>query len=166
MAKVSDEIYKQATNGTFSGFSIDAILGLQEINFKPQINMNKEDFTSLKDSLINEVKALFNTHKEEVKETPQEEVVAETATETVEEVVEEPAFDAEAFAKELKETLGVEFKSQLDAKMAEKDAQIKALEAKLSKQPEQESVTVTPKHVEVELTSQGKILDLLRKNKK
>jgi len=142
MAKVSDEIYKQATDGTFAGFSIDAILGLEESNLKTEINMNKEDFTSLKDSLINEVKALFNTHKEEVEET-KEEVVAEVAPENLE-VVEEPAFDAEAAFNALKETLGVEFKKELDAKLAEKDAEITALETKLSKQPETESVSITP----------------------
>jgi len=142
MAKVSDEIYKQATDGTFAGFSIDAILGLEESNLKTEINMNKEDFTSLKDSLINEVKALFNTHKEEVEET-KEEVVAEVAPENLE-VVEEPAFDAEAAFNQLKETLGVEFKKELDAKLAEKDSEIAVLNAKLSKKPETESVVITP----------------------
>ena len=143
MAKVSDEIYEQATNGTFAGFSIDAILGLEESNLKTEIEMNKEDFTSLKDSLINEVKALFNTHKEEVEEK-NEEVAVETVAETVEEVVEEPAFDIDAFAKDLKEAMTAEFSKQLETKLAEKDEQIKSLETKLSKQPEEESVAITP----------------------
>ena len=108
MAKVSDEIYNEATNGTFKGFSIDALLGLEQINFNKQVNvMNKEIITSLKDDILNGVKAMFSEKERSLLtrfEVQSEEVVAEvseqTETENIE-ATEENSFDVEAFKKEM-----------------------------------------------------------------
>ena len=174
MAKVSDEIYNEATNGTFKGFSIDALLGLEQINFNKQVNvMNKEIITSLKDDILNGVKAMFS-EKEEVTneiEVQSEEVVAEvseqTETENIE-ATEENSFDVEAFKKEMADAFGLEMsahKTEVQKELDAKDAKIAELELQLSKTAEKESVLVTPNVSEVPLNSKGQLLTLLRKNK-
>ena len=154
MAKVSDEIYKEATNGTFKGFSIDALLGLEQINFnKHEYVMKKEEITSLKDDILNGIKAMFSA-KEEVTneiEVQSEEVVSEVSEETEQEetveATEENSFDVEAFKKEMADAFGLEMsahKTEVQKELDAKDAKIAELELQLSKQPEQESVIVTP----------------------
>lgn len=156
MAKVSDELYEQATNGTFKGFSIDALLGLEEINFN-KTEMTKTDLKTFGDKLLEEIKATF-TSSEEVKETEVKEEVVETQSETTEEVVEDvvdaPEFNAEAFIDSLKETL-VEFKAdvtkqiedlkvELTKETEEKETKIEELETELNKQPEVEAIVAKP----------------------
>ena len=170
MMKVdNDEMWEAALKGEIKGFSIDALLGLQEVNFKSQIQMTEETQKNIVTDVIEGVKALFSKKEDEIVE----ETVQETleATEVVEEEVLEPAFDAEAFAKELKETLSVEFKSQLDVKLSEmnetitkKDQEIAELKVALSKEPEVTAITKVPE-VHVELTATGRLLEQLRKNK-
>ena len=170
MMKVdNDEMWEAALKGEIKGFSIDALLGLQEVNFKSQIQMTEETQKNIVTDVIEGVKALFSKKEDGIVE----ETVQETleATEVVEEEVLEPAFDAEAFAKELKETLSVEFKSQLDVKLSEmnetitkKDQEIAELKVALSKEPEVTAITKVPE-VHVELTATGRLLEQLRKNK-
>ena len=170
MMKVdNDEMWEAALKGEIKGFSIDALLGLQEVNFKSQIQMTEETQKNIVTDVIEGVKALFSKKEDEIVEETVEETLE--ATEVVEEEVLEPAFDAEAFAKELKETLSVEFKSQLDVKLSEmnetitkKDQEIAELKVALSKEPEVTAITKVPE-VHVELTATGRLLEQLRKNK-
>lgn len=170
MMKVdNDEMWEAALKGEIKGFSIDALLGLQEVNFKSQIQMTEETQKNIVTDVIEVVKALFSKKEDEIVEETVDETLE--ATEVVEEEVLEPAFDAEAFAKELKETLSVEFKSQLDVKLSEmnetitkKDQEIAELKLALSKEPEVTAITKVPE-VHVELTATGRLLEQLRKNK-
>lgn len=172
MMKVdNDDMWQKALNGEIKGFSIDALLGLQEINLNTNTNMNKEDLKSFGETLLSDIKALFNSN-EEVQEPKQEEVVDETAA--VEETeVEEPAFDLQKALDALKEEMGVEFKSMLKVELSKKDEvietqskQIETLKAELNKQPEVEETVVTPvEAVKVDLNTQGSILELIRNNK-
>lgn len=144
MMKVdNDEIWEKAKKGEVQGFSIDAMLQLKEINLNTN-NMNDDAKKSIVDEVLNGVKALFNTQKEEVVEEVKEVEEIEVQPEVVEETIEEPKFDAEAFARELKETLSVEFKSQLDEVVKSKDAEIEALKVELNKQPVEEKAVLTP----------------------
>lgn len=166
MMKVdNDEMWQKVKNGEIKGFSIDALLALEEINLKTEIEMTEDAKKSFLSELKEDIKALFTSQKEEVVEETVSEEVETQAPET--EVVEDakPEIDIEALKKELTDTLGVEFKSQLDEVVKAKDKQIKELEAKLSKQPEKETVKVTPEVLDVALSTQGEILQILRNNK-
>lgn len=166
MMKVdNDEMWQKVKNGEIKGFSIDALLALEEINLKSEIEMTEDAKKSFLSELKEDIKALFTSQKEEVVEDAVSEEVETQAPEA--EVVEEakPEIDVEALKKELTDALGVEFKSQLDEVVKAKDEQIKELEAKLAKQPEEESVKITPEVKEVALSAQGEILQLLRNNK-
>lgn len=162
MAKVSPELYKQATDGTFKGFSIDALLGLQELKFNTNtnINMNKQDF-------LKELKNIFtfSNEPEKVEEVKSEAIKAEDVqakTEDVTEVTEpteEPQIDMmdaikeiiagfkadvdskiEAFKTEFSEMKQKEVKKEVEAK----DAKIKELETELSAKPEAEPIKAKP----------------------
>lgn len=157
MAKVSPEIYEQATNGTFKGFSIDALLGLQELKFNTNINMTKQDF-------LNELKNIFSfsNESEKVEEVKAEEieVKAEEVAEATE-ATEEPQIDV----LEAMKSILAEFKSDVDTKIetlktelskeevAEekvkeevkaKDEKIEELETELAKQPEVAPIKANP----------------------
>lgn len=145
MMKVdNDEVWEQVKSGDVKGFSIDALLALEEINLKSSITMNEEAKKSLKDEILEGVKALFNSQKEE-------EVVESTEVENievqpeVEEVVEAaPEFDVEAFKNEIIESLTAEFKKESEAKEVEHAKEVEVLKAELEKQPEAEEVVVSP----------------------
>lgn len=163
MMKVdNDDVWQKVKKGEIKGFSIDALLGLQEINLKTEIEMTEEAKKSFLSELKEDIKALFNTEK--VKEEAVSEQV-ETQEVNEAEIVEEakPEIDVEALKRELTEALGVEFKSQLEELRKEKDAKIKELETKLSKQPEKEEVKVTPEST-IKLsatTKKGRIYEFL-----
>jgi len=154
MMKVdNDEAWAKVKSGELKGFSIDAFLALQEINLKTEINMNDEAKKSLKDEILDGVKALFNAQKEEtVEEVKEVENIEVQPEEVKEDVVEAEAttdrdFDVEALKKELSDAFGVEFKKhqdEMEAKLQAKDKEIEELNAKLSKQPESETVNVSP----------------------
>lgn len=160
MAKVSPEIYEKATNGTFKGFSIDALLSLQEINLKSD-NMNDEAKKSFLSELKEDIKALFTSQKEEVEEVNEvenievqpEEADANEAVEAVEAT--DRDFDIEAFKAEVMEVMKAELKSQHESEVNAKDEQIKELEAKLANQVEEETVAISPEvKQEVKLNEQ------------
>ncbi len=160
MAKVSDEIYEQATNGTFKGFSIDALLGLE------QLTLNKQQMTEeVKKSVLEEIrdtfKSLLNTDvtdevadveikeavelAEEVKQVETVELMEDGEEEK--EVKEDAAFDIDALKaeilKELRKELGL-YEEEMSKQLSAKDETITELKAQLNKQPETESVSVTP----------------------
>lgn len=149
MMKVdNDEMWQKVKNGEIKGFSIDALLGLQEINLKSQITMDNEAKKSLKDEILEGVKALFTSQKEEVEETKEVENIEVQPEEVTEEVqTSDRDFDVEAFKKEMMEVLETQFKSQLEAKDAEVEsvkAELEASKLELSKQAEAEEVSVSP----------------------
>lgn len=159
MMKVdNDEMWGKVKSGEIKGFSIDALLALEEINLKTEIEMTEDAKKSFLSELKEDIKALFTSHKEEVVEdTVSEDVETQTQeTEVVEEA--KPEIDVEALKKELTETLGVEFKSQLDEVVKSKEKEIENLKVQLAKQPEEEKLTVTPEIVkrEVKLNSNNK----------
>jgi hypothetical protein len=149
MAKVSPELYKQATDGTFKGFSVDALLGLQELNFNKQ-EMTKTDF-------LTELKNIFSFTTEEVVvdkvEEVQEEEVVETKAEEVAEV-KAPELNVEALTNALKETLAqfkadvdksiADLKTELSTEKVEVEAKIEELETELDKQPEVAAIVASP----------------------
>ena len=173
LSKVNnDDTWSKIKSGEINGYSIEAILGLEEINLKQQLTMTDEVKKSFLTELKEDIKALFTAQKEEVNETEQKPTLEATEVNEVKEVEAQPEFDVEAFKKEMSEALGVEFSSQLENvktelknELAKKDETIKELEAKLAKQPEAEEIVEAPIASKVELNSQGRILQILRKNK-
>lgn len=148
MAKVSPELYKQATDGTFKGFSIDALLGLQELKFNTNtnINMNKQDF-------LKELKNIFtfSNEPEKVEEVKSEDVKAKTEDVTeVTESTEEPQIDMMDAIKEIIAGFKKDVDTKLEAlkaefsEMEQKDAKIKELETELSAKPEAEPIKAKP----------------------
>ena len=172
MMKVdNDEVWQKAKNGEIRGFSIEALLGLTEINYKTEIQMTKDDLKSFGDDLINSFKAIFQS-QEEINE-PVAEAVVETQPEVTEEV--ESSFDGEAFKKDLESVLA-NFKSEVDDTIKgvkaefsnQKEELVKEneqLKAELSKTPDAEPIKVTPKVSDVKLNKQGELLEILRQNK-
>lgn len=160
MMKVdNDDVWKDVQEGKIKGFSIDALLALQEINLKSSIIMNQDAQTSLKDEILNGIKALFNSQKEEVENTEVENIeVQPEVTEEVE-ATSDRDFDVEAFKADIMETVSAHFSEQLTAKENEmkealeaKEKELETLRAELNAQPEAESVVVSP-----ESTNSGKI---------
>lgn len=153
MAKVSDELYEKATNGTFKGFSIDALLGLEELNFN-KIEMNKQDLKDFGNDLLKEIKAVFTAEKDGVKETDVNQEAIETQPTDEKVDVIENEFNSEAFMDSLKETfaemtahvkkevenLKVEFSKQIE----EKDTKIEELQTELNKEPEVDAIVAKP----------------------
>lgn len=152
LSKVNnDDTWSKIKSGEINGYSIEAILGLEEINLKQQLTMTDEVKKSFLTELKEDIKALFTAQKEEVNEPEQEATLEATEVNEVEEVEAQPEFDVEAFKKEMSEALGVEFSSQLENvktelnnELAKKDETIKELEAKLAKQPEAEEIVESP----------------------
>ena len=166
----SDEVWiEYVKTGKVKGFSIDAMLELKEVNYKPEIEMNKKEF-------FTELKKIFSFTEdtEEVKdvevkdvvevqpETPAEEVVeekAEVEVNVLQEVVDALAqFSKDQDAK--LEAVKTEFSKQLEDKEKEV-VELKAEVVELGKQPASKPVVSTP----VVLTKQGRILQELRNNK-
>lgn len=168
MSKVSDEVYEKAKKGEIKGFSIDAILQLNEVKFKNDKQMSEEKKT-LTQSITNAIKEGFNAllnKQEEVQAAPEK--VEEVAEPQVEE---QASFDAEDFVNNLKDVLA-QFSKQVDEKIeavkVEFNTQKEALEkenetlkTELAKQPEAAPIK-NRGEVNVELTKDGKILELLR----
>lgn len=168
MAKVSDEIYKEAQEGTFKGFSIDALLGLEEVNFKSNIKMTKQDF-------IKELKDIFSFSEKVDEKVEAVEVVSE---EVIEPTTEEPTQEMTPEAlEEIKNALGdylsefkaqvkkeiEDFKTELSKQDEVKETKIEELETELAKQPEVEPIKANPESVseKVELktdTIRGRVM--------
>ena len=179
MAKVSPELYEKATNGTFNGFSIDGLLGLEELKFNNQIN-NSEIMTAeqIKEAVLDGFKAIFSSKEEEIVKEEEAKAVIEAAEEEIEETVEEETPDSDV--EMLKAAIGdllAQFKKDIDERIEaieakfstdedEKEAKIEELEAELEKTPEVEAVKPTPaKQAQPVQQAKGKsIRDRVRQN--
>ena len=152
MMKVdNDNVWQKVKSGEVKGFSIDALLSLQEINLKTEIEMNEDTKKSIVEDVINGVKALFNSEKKEVEQI---EVQPEEVTPEVVEAQTE--VDVEALVKELSEKMGLEFKAQLAEVEKAKNEEIESLKVELAKQPEAEEVKISPEAKEVRLSKEPK----------
>lgn len=152
MMKVdNDDVWQKVKSGEVKGFSIDALLSLQEINLKTEIEMNEDTKKSIVEDVINGVKALFNSEKKEVEQI---EVQPEEVTPEVVEAQTE--VDVEALVKELSEKMGLEFKAQLAEVEKAKNEEIESLKVELAKQPEAEEVKISPEAKEVRLSKEPK----------
>ena len=175
MMKVEDDaVWEKVKKGEVKGFSIDAVLGLQEIKFKNEVNMSdntKSIADAIKDGFKSVLATFSNENKEAVIEEPKEEV--ETVAETTQEV--ENEFDYEAFKKDLEAVLA-ELSKQVDSKidsvkaefsetLKTKETEIETLKTELSKKPEAETVKDAPVEADVQLSATGSILELMRKYK-
>ena len=101
-------------SGEIKGFSIDALLGLQEIQLNTNTNnMTEEVKKDIVTQVIDGVKALFSTKEEETTEN----------IEVKSEEVVENEFDKEAFMAEVIETVKAEFSAQTVKELDEVKAQ-------------------------------------------
>jgi hypothetical protein len=144
MSKVSDEVYAKAKNGEIKGFSIDALLQLTEVNFKNEVNMNKDELKSFGDSLLSEIKTLFSkdSEKEEVKlmdepemgkpEEDKPEDAPATEVETLKEAIMEMLAQFSLSVDKKIEDVKVEFSTAKDVLVKENED----LKVELSKEPE------------------------------
>jgi hypothetical protein len=164
MMKVdNDEVWAKVKNGEIKGFSIDALLGLEQINLNKQ-EMTEEVKKNIVDDVINGVKALFSKPEEATEniEVKQEEVVE----------VQEEEFDKEAFMAEVIETVKTQFSAQAEkdieavkvefsTKIEELTKENETLKAELNKQPEVEAIKAKPEvaNKQVELNKNAGIKD-------
>ena len=165
MMKVdNDEVWAKVKNGEIKGFSIDALLGLEQINLKTEIQMTEEVKKNIVDDVIDGVKALFSKPEEATEniEVKQEEVVE----------VQEEEFDKEAFMAEVIETVKTQFSAQAEkdieavkvefsTKIEELTKENETLKAELNKQPEVEAIKAKPEvaNKQVELNKNAGIKD-------
>ena len=146
MMKVDNlDVWNKVKSGEIKGFSIDALLGLQEIQLNTNTNnMTEEVKKDIVTQVIDGVKALFSTKEEETTEN----------IEVQSEEVVENEFDKEAFMAEVIETVKAEFSAQTVKELDEVKAQFtkqideltkenEKLKLELSKQPEVESVKLS-----------------------
>lgn len=157
----SNDIWEQVKNGTFKGFSVEAFVGLNELNFKKEEKMDNEKFwdkmknillealtetqttttTTVEEPIVNEEVVEQPTVEEpsnvEPIEEPTEEVIETVNEEPKEEVVvEEPKEDV--VDNKLNEQIG-----SLNAQIEALKAEIEALKAENSKLAIQPSTTPT-----------------------
>lgn len=165
MMKVDNEdVWQKAKNGEIKGFSIDALIGLKElqVNFKNEVNM---DLKSITDAIADGFKSLkfSNETPEALAEEPQKEV-AEKQPETVDaEAIKETIKDALAKLSKDVDSILESFKAEFKKEVETKDATIENLKTELSKQPETAPLRANPEaQTDVKLTSQGKLLEKLR----
>ena len=153
MAKVSDKIYKEAQDGTFNGFSIEALFGLEKVNLKTEIKMTDENHKNIVTDVIDGVKALFASNKDEVKKVETVELMDEPPTEAPADEPKEEEFVTKAEFMELVEMVkklqgGEADEAREELALSEqekaKDEKIKSLELELSKELEPETVVLTP----------------------
>jgi hypothetical protein len=174
MSKVSDEVYAKAKKGEIKGFSIDALLQLTEVNFKNEVNMNKDELKSFGDSLLSEIKTLFSkdSKDKEVKlmDEPEMDKPKEDGLEE-----DTPATEVEALKDAIMEMLA-QFSVGVDKKIEAvkvdfskvqegKDKEISDLKVELSKIPEGKAIKTKLEVANVQLTKQGELLQLMRANK-
>jgi hypothetical protein len=165
MMKVDNEdVWQKAKNGEIKGFSIDALIGLKElqVNFKNEVNM---DLKSITDAIADGFKSLkfSNETPEALAEEPQKEV-EEKQPETVDaEAIKQTIKDALAKLSKDVDSILESFKAEFKKEVETKDATIENLKTELSKQPETAPLRANPEaQTDVKLTAQGKLLEKLR----
>lgn len=140
MMKVeNEEVWKKVLNGEIKGFSIDAMLGLKEV----QLKSNKMEQDELKKGIVSEltdvIKALFSKSEEDKKESVIELKQEDNSKK------EEIDFDKKL--EEFKASLSADYDKKIEElklSLTEKDTKIKELETQLSNTLEQEEVIETP----------------------
>ena len=176
MMKVdNDEVWDKVKSGEIKGFSIDALLGLNEIKLNTNINMNTDNksiIDAIKDGFKDVVAKFKAEATEETQETTEEETTEEETT-TVESTEETPeVMDLNALKEALTETLA-QFSTAIDAKLdtmkgelstkiEDKETKIEALKVELSKKPEVGAIIPRPEAVDAQLNATGRILSKLR----
>lgn len=132
----SNDIWEQVKNGTFKGFSVEAFVGLNELNFKKEEKMDDKFWDKMKNILL---EALTETQTTTTVETTVEEP---SNVEPTEQTVEEPIVNEEVVEQtveepkeEVVETVNEEPKEVVDNKLNEQigslNAQIEALKAEI-----------------------------------
>ncbi len=173
MSKVSDEVYAKAKKGEIKGFSIDALLQLTEVNFKNEVNMNKDELKSFGDSLLNEIKTLFSkdSEKKDVKLMDEPEMGDKPEGDAPE--GDAPATDVEVLKDAIMQMLA-EFSVSFDKKIetvktefSKENQTLKTenenLKVELSKAPEASPIKHRGETLNVELSGKGRMLELMRK---
>jgi hypothetical protein len=149
MMKVdNDDVWSKVKSGEIKGFSIDALLSLEEIKLNTNINMTKEDF-------IDAFKAVFNKEPKAVEEVEviAEEVVAEAkeaevvdlSTDAMKEALTEVLAQFSVDQEAKFEAFKLEF-TKVEKEVEAKDEKIKELEVQLSKEPEAEPIKSNPEN--------------------
>jgi len=184
VAKIdNDDLWNDAIkNGKVMGFSIDALVQLEEVNLNKQtMSEQKEFLAQLKEDVINTVKnTLGLSKKEDFAEVEKEVELAEVA-EVVEEVkdeaieVEAKGFDLDEFKKVMDE-LGVSFSEVVkDALKPIQDSnlelskEVETLKAELveyGKQPASKSIKSTPSQVDFSKMTNKEKMEFNRLNKR
>lgn len=155
----SNDIWEQVKNGTFNGFSVEAFVGLNELNFKKEEKMDDKFWDKMKNILLEALTETQTTttttveepsnvepteqtveepivNEEVVEQTVEEAIVEEPKEEVVETVNEEPK--EEVVDNKLNEQIG-----SLNAQIEALKAEIEALKAENSKLAVQPSATPT-----------------------
>ena len=137
----SNDIWEMVKNGTFKGFSVEAMVSLNELNFKKEEKMDNEKFwDKMKNILLEALTETQTTTTTTVEEPsnvePTEQTIEEPIVneEVVEQTVEEPI--VEEPKEEVVETVNEEPKEEVvDNKLNEQigslNAQIEALKAEI-----------------------------------
>ena len=181
MMKVdNEEIWQKAKSGEINGFSIDALLGLKELNINNQVSMTRQDFVDVFNMFFTKKDDIKEVEKKEVEqvelaEEPQEEPKVETQPEAVEEVSEEQTekVDVLASIKELLAQMNTDFdkklsdlKVELSKQVEDKDKEIAELKVELEKEPEAEPIkpNVVDKIVEQKVSKANSIKSRVQEN--
>lgn len=161
----NEEMWQKAKNGEIKGFSIDALLGLQQIQLNTN-NMTREDF-------IDAFKAVFT--KEKVEEAPKVEEI-EVKSEVVQpdinglkDALTEVLTQFSQDQDEKLEAFKIEFSEKLEAKNKEieaKEEEVEKLKVELSKEPEVAPIKKGVKEnvLEVKMNRPETIYDRVNRN--
>ena len=149
--------------GEVMGFSIDAMVHLEEVNLnKQEMSENKNVIAQFAKDFIDAIKTEFGSKKEETKEVEEIKTeLSETEVKEVEEVVEvetkseeNETFDMDAFKQAMTE-IGVEFSTVVkDALKPVQDAnvelqkEVEALKVELADQPTSKPIVSKPTNVD------------------
>lgn len=148
----SNDIWEQVKNGTFNGFSVEAFVGLNELNFKNEEKMDDKFWDKMKNILF---EALTETQTETttdtVEQTIEEPIVNEEVVEqpTVEETVAEEHSNVEPteepIVEEVVETVNEEPKEDVNAKVEGLTSLINELKKQIDElKAENEKLSVQP----------------------
>lgn len=152
----SNDIWEQVKNGTFKGFSVEAFVGLNELNFKKEEKMDDKFWDKMKKILMEaltetQTETTTDTVEQTVEQTVEEPIVNEEVVEqpTVEEtVVEEPSNvepTEEPIVEEVVETVNEEPKEDVNAKVEGLTSLINELKKQIDElKAENEKLSVQP----------------------
>ena len=166
----NDDIWNDyIKTGKLKGFSVDAMVDLQEVNFKSNINMSTEKKTLLEKMEVWFTETIVNKPAVEVAPTEVVEEIVVAPTEVVEVVTEKVAMASDEVTKTLEMLITKQnesFTTELSAVKTAYDVELTALKAELVElkgQPAAKPIVAKPS--QVELSKSGKLLEKLRNNK-